>query len=138
MLKILIADDHAVARRGLHSLLSEALESVQVVETGLAALALEKAQAESWDLVLLDINLPDMSGLEVLRRLRRTHPNLPVLMLSAFSEDQYIYNSLKAGASGYMSKEAAADELVTALTAILNGSRYISPMAVSRLSLDDL
>jgi two-component system, NarL family, invasion response regulator UvrY len=138
MLKILIADDHAVVRRGLKSLLCETWADAQVTELGLARLALEKAQTEPWDLVMLDISMPDMSGLEVLRRLKKAQPQLPVLILSSYADEQYIYRSLEAGASGYLTKEAASDELIAALSQILEGQRYLSPDVSKRLNLAGL
>lgn len=137
MLRILIADDHAIVRRGLKSLLCEAWPA-EVIEAGLARLALEKAQAERLDVVLLDISMPDMSGLEVLRRLKQSQPELPVVILSSYSDDHYIYKSLQAGAAGYLTKEAASDELITALNQIFEGQRYLSPALAKHLNLDEL
>jgi two-component system, NarL family, invasion response regulator UvrY len=125
-LKILIADDHAIVRKGLKDILREADEPASVAEAGTGAEALDKAKAEAWDVVVLDITLPDINGLEVLRRLKEMNPNLPVVMLSMHSSQQYVRNSLKAGASGYLSKESAPDELITALHSVLNGKQYLS------------
>lgn len=137
MLKILIADDHAVVRRGLKSLVTETWEA-DVAETAMARHALERALTESWDIVVLDISMPDMSGLEVLRKLKCDQPHIPVLILSNYADDHYIYNSLKAGAAGYLTKEAASDEFVAAITQLLKGQRYLSPSVSKRLNLDDL
>jgi two-component system invasion response regulator UvrY len=125
-LKILIADDHAIVRKGLKDILREADEPASVAEAGTGLEALQKAQSEAWDVVVLDITLPDINGLEVLRRLKEMKPELPVIMLSMHSSQQYVRNSLKAGASGYLNKESAPDELITALHAVLNGKSYLS------------
>ena len=126
MLKVLIADDHAIVRKGLRDILREASEEALVGEAsnGLEALAL--ALGEPWDVVVLDITMPGASGLAVLKQLKRDRPALPVLMLSMHSGDLYINGSLKAGASGYLSKETAPEELLTAIRAVLAGNTYIS------------
>lgn len=125
-LRILIADDHAIVRKGLKDILREADEPAIVEEAGTGHDALEKIQNNSWDVVVLDITLPDMNGLEILKRLKEMKPQLPVVMLSMHSSQQYVRNSLKFGASGYLNKESAPDELITALHAVLGGQRYLS------------
>ena len=137
MLKILIADDHAIVRRGLKDILREAAEPATVGEAGTGLEALEKAQSEAWDVVVLDITMPDMSGLEVLKRLKKAQPDLQVLMLSMHSSEQYVHRSLKAGASGYLSKESVPEELIIALHAILAGKRYLSRSLAERIKLVD-
>jgi DNA-binding NarL/FixJ family response regulator len=136
ILKILIADDHAIVRKGLKDILREAAEPATVEEAGSGREALEKALGDSWDVVVLDITMPDMSGLEVLRKLRRARPDLAVLMLSMHSDEQYVRSSLKAGAAGYLSKESAPEELITALHTILAGRRYVSRMLMDKSQLD--
>lgn len=135
MLKILIADDHAIVRRGLRDILREAAEPATVGEAGTGLEALEKAQSEAWDVIVLDITMPDMSGLEVLKRLKKAQPALQVLMLSMHSSEQYVQSSLKAGAAGYLSKESAPEELIIALHAILAGKRYLSRSLAERVKL---
>lgn len=137
MLKILIADDHAIVRRGLKDILREADEPARVDEAGSGKEALEKAEAEPWDVIVLDITMPDMSGLEVLRRIKGLRPNQPVIMLSMHMSEPYVYSSLKAGASGYLSKESAPEELLTALHSIMNGKRYLSKSLAGHIKLDD-
>ena len=126
MLRVLIADDHAIVRKGLRDILREASEEALVGEAsnGLEALAL--ARAEAWDVVVLDITMPGASGLAVLKQLKQEQPNLPVLMLSMHSGDLYVNGSLKAGASGYLNKESAPDELLTAIRVVMAGETYIS------------
>jgi len=137
MLKILIADDHAIVRSGLRDILREAAEPATVGEAGTGLEALAKAQSEAWDVVVLDITMPDISGLEVLKRLKKAQPALPVLMLSMHSSEQYVHSSLKAGAAGYLSKESAPEELIIALHAILAGKRYLSRSLAERIKLAD-
>ncbi len=136
MLKILIADDHAIVRRGLKDILREADEPAQVEEAGNGQEALDKAQAQTWDLIVLDITMPDMSGLEVLRRIKSLRPEQPVIMLSMHLSEPYIYSSLKAGASGYLSKESAPEELLSALHTIMGGQRYLSRSLMGHIKLD--
>ena len=137
MLKILIADDHAIVRKGLRDILREAAEPATVGEAGTGLEALEKAQSDAWDVVVLDITMPDISGLEVLKRLKKAQPALQVLMLSMHSSEQYVHSSLKAGAAGYLSKESALEELIIALYAILAGKRYLSRSLAERIKLED-
>jgi two-component system, NarL family, invasion response regulator UvrY len=137
MLKILIADDHAIVRRGLKDILREADEPASVDEAGSGQEALEKAQAADWDVIVLDITMPDMSGLEVLRRIRALKPQQRIIMLSMHMSEPYVYSSLKAGASGYLSKESAPEELLTALHSILQGKRYLSRSLAGHIKLDD-
>lgn len=127
MLRVLIADDHAIVRRGLKEILQEASDTTLVVgeaSTGLEAL--QQARAETWDVVVLDITMPDRGGLEILKALKHEQPRLPVLILSMHSGSHYVLGSLKAGASGYLNKEAAPEELVKAIETVLAGGRYIS------------
>src|SRR5258706_16317341 len=137
MLKILIADDHAIVRRGLKDILREADEPARVDEAGSGQEALEKAQAEDWDVIVLDITMPDMSGLEVLRRVKSLKTKQPIIMLSMHLSEPYIYSSLKAGASGYLNKESSPEELLTALHIILQGKRYLSRSLAGHIKLDD-
>jgi len=126
MLRVLIADDHAIVRKGLRDILREASEEALVGEASNGLEALELARAEPWDVVVLDITMPGASGLAVLKQLKHERPALPVLMLSMHSGDLYVSGSLKAGASGYLSKESAPEELLTAIRAVLAGHTYIS------------
>lgn len=136
MLKILIADDHAIVRKGLKEILREAEETTLVGEAQDSREALEKARAESWDVVVLDITMPGQSGLEVLKTLKREQPDLPVLMLSMHSSQYYILGSLKAGASGYLNKESAPEELVMAIRAAMDGQVYVSRALAEELGLN--
>jgi DNA-binding NarL/FixJ family response regulator len=126
MLNVLIADDHAIVRKGLKEILREASEETQVGEASNGAEALTLADSGPWDVVVLDITMPGQSGLEVLKQLKRLYPRLPVLMLSMHSGYHYVTGSLKSGASGYLNKETAPDELVTAIREAIAGRIYVS------------
>ncbi len=113
--RVLLVDDHPVVRRGLRELLSTAFPGVTIHEAGTGARAVGLIATEPWSLVLLDLSLPDYSGLEVLRRIRASKPTLPVLMLSMHAADRFARLAIAAGASGYVMKNAADDELVRAI-----------------------
>jgi DNA-binding NarL/FixJ family response regulator len=132
MLRVLIADDHAIVRKGLRDILREASEEALVGEASNGLEALELARAEPWDVVVLDITMPGATGLAVLKQLKHDRPALPVLMLSMHSGDPYVNGSLKAGASGYLSKESAPEELLTAIREVLAGGTYISESLKNR------
>jgi len=134
MLRILIADDHTVVRKGLRQILLEEFPTAEITETSDAAALFMKVLREEWDVVITDISMPDKSGLEVLQQIRRDYPRLPVLILSAHSEDQYAIRALKAGASGYLCKDSASEELVTAIRRILLGKKYITSSLAEKLA----
>ncbi len=133
-MKILIADDHEIVRRGLSSLLGDALPEAQLVEAsdGLAALA--QLDAEPFDLAVLDLNMPGMSGLDVLEDSRRRHPDTAVIVLTVFSEDAHAVRAYSLGAAAYLTKNQAADELLAAVRKVLAGGRYVSPATAERLA----
>jgi DNA-binding NarL/FixJ family response regulator len=136
MLKVLIADDHAIVRKGLREILREASEATTVGEASNGQEALDKINTEPWDVVVLDITMPGQNGLEVLKQLKRDRPQLPVLMLSMHSGYHYVLGSLKAGASGYLNKETAPEELVTAIRTAIGGGIYVSRSLADGLNLD--
>ena len=136
MLRILITDDHAVVRRGLKQVLEEEFDQVVFGEAQNTLEMLHHLQKEDWDVLILDITLPGRSGLEVLGELKLTHPNLPVLVLSMHPEDQYGIRVLKSGASGYMTKESAPDEIVMAIRKVLRGGKYVSTSLAERLAFN--
>jgi DNA-binding NarL/FixJ family response regulator len=135
-LKVLIADDHAIVRKGLRTILREASEEAVVGEAGNGQEALDKARTEAWDALVLDISMPDTSGLIVLQKLKQEKPQLPILMLSMHTDAQYVLRSLRFGASGYLSKESAPEELVTALRTVMAGGRYVSQAIKAALGLE--
>ena len=126
VLKVLIADDHAIVRKGLKEILRESTVETVVGEASNGHEALALAQSDPWDVIILDITMPGPNGLEVLRKLQRERPGVPVLMLSMHSGPAYVSGSIKAGAAGYLSKESAPDELIEAINTVLGGGTYIS------------
>jgi two-component system invasion response regulator UvrY len=136
MIQILIVDDHAILRRGLKEILEREFRDISIGGAGTAEEALTQLDSEKWDLVILDITMPGRSGLDVLRNLKALRPKLPVLVLSMHPEDQYGKRVLKAGASGYMNKESAPEELIKAVRKLLSGGRYVSPTLAETLAVD--
>ena len=133
MLKILLVDDHAIVRVGLKQMLADAFAQLEVTEVGTGQEALAKAQEASWDLVVLDINLPDTNGLDVLKKLKTLSTALPVVVLSFHPEEQYAVRALKSGASAYVTKDTAPQELATAIKTVLAGRQYVTPTLAERL-----
>ncbi len=134
MTRILIADDHELVRRGLKGILAEAFRDLLVEEAVDATQTLAAAEKKSWDAVLLDINMPGRSGLDALQDLKRAHPQLPVVVLSAFPEKDYAVRAFKLGAAGYVSKQGASTELLAALRKALSGGRYVTPVLAEALA----
>jgi two-component system invasion response regulator UvrY len=126
MASVLIADDHAMIRAGLRHYLEQDRSLRTIGETSTAAETLHQLSNAHWDLVILDINMPDRSGLDVLRDIRAHHPATIVLMMSAFAEKQYAVNVLRAGAAGYLAKDKAPEEFSRAVRTVLAGRRFIS------------
>jgi len=135
---VILVDDHALVRSGLRMLL-EAQPDIEIVseaETG--ADALQKVQSLQPDVVLMDIELPDMNGIEITRLIKRTVPNTAVLALTMYEKDQYFFEMLKAGASGYVPKRAAPDDLVAAIRTVSQGDVFLYPPLATRLVKDYL
>ena len=137
MTRILVVDDHALVRRGLIELLQSLPVGAEFGEAGTGADALTMALSESWDVVLLDLALPDRHGLDVLRELHAAKPKLPVLILTMFPEDQLALRVLEIGAAGYLTKESAPEELLLAIERVVAGHKYLSP-AMSQAIADGL
>lgn len=133
MIKILIADDHAIVRKGLIQILADGPNPITVDEACDGVEALAKAITVDYDLVLVDISMPGRGGLDVLKEIKSRKPSLPVLVLSMHSEEQYAVRALRAGAAGYVTKESAADELVTAIQMVLKGKKYVSAALAEKL-----
>jgi two-component system invasion response regulator UvrY len=134
MLKILIADDHPIVRRGLKQIIGE---TTDIVVSGEAADGLEvltKVRVGEYDVVLMDISMPVKNGIDVLAQLKYERPKLPVLMLSMHPEEQYAVQALKAGASGYLTKESAPNELVGAIRKVSTGGKYVSASLAEKLA----
>jgi len=134
MLRILIADDHPLFRRGLKQIIAETPDMVVADEAADGREALSKAATGDYDVVLLDITMPFHSGVDVLSQLRNERPTLPVLMLSMHPEEQYAVRALRAGASGYVTKESAPEELVAAIRKVSGGGKYVSASLAERLA----
>ncbi len=133
-LRILLTEDHVSTRLGLKQILQESFPRIQFGEAGGARETIVLLAARQWDLLILDISLPDQHGLDVLREVRRSHPALPVLIYSAHPEDQFGLHALRAGAAGYLTKERAPEELCVAVRTIMDRAKYISPSLAERLS----
>ncbi len=135
MATVLIVDDHAVVRGGLRQFLAGTDDLEITAEAASGAEAVDLVKNGEWSLVLLDIALPDLSGLEVLKRIKRLQPGLPVLIFSMFSEDEFAIPSLEAGASGYLNKDSPPSQILGAIRTVVEGARYISPtLAEKRLA----
>jgi two-component system, NarL family, invasion response regulator UvrY len=133
-LHILLVDDHAIVRQGIRQLLIDRgiAREVAEAETGCEAVAaIDKA---SYDVILLDISLADMNGIEVLKRIKRKLPRTPVLMFSMYREDQYAVRALKAGAAGYLSKTVNAAQMISAIQQVAAGRKYVSPAMAEALA----
>jgi DNA-binding NarL/FixJ family response regulator len=136
MMRILIADDHALVRAGFRRFLEEDPAVTQIGEAASGRETLDRMREADWDLVVLDISMPDRSGIDILHHLRASYPKTRVLMLSGFPERQYAINVLRAGAGGFLSKEAAPEELVRAVKTVVSGRRYVSPALAELLASD--
>lgn len=126
MIRIFLADDHPVVREGIKTILSKSTDIILAGEADNGIDVVKKARQEKWDVLVLDLSLPGRSGLNVLKEIRTFSPILPILILSVHSEEQYALRVLKAGASGYMTKESVPEKLVQAIRKIHAGERYVS------------
>ncbi len=136
MVDILVVDDHAVVRAGVRYFVSDLPDMRIGAEAATAQEAMRLIRSRKFDIVLLDIAMPDKSGVDVLKQIKREKPELPVLMLSMHPENRYAVQILRSGASGYVQKEALATELVAAIQTIMKGHKYISPAVAELLTAD--
>lgn len=134
MTRVLIADDHEVVRRGLKQILTDEFAPVKIYEAHDSHETLQRVVEHPFDLVLLDINMPGRSGLEVLAEIRRHRPGMPVLILSASPEEDYALRCIKLGAAGYVNKQSASDELVSAVKKAMAGGKYVTPSVAEKLA----
>jgi two-component system, NarL family, invasion response regulator UvrY len=134
MIRVLIAEDHELVRRGVRGLLKDDFHDVVFGEALDAKQTLAAVEMQAWDLVLLDINMPGRNGLDVLQDLKRLYPELPVVILSAFSEKDFAVRAFKLGAAAYVSKDSAATELLAAARKALAGGRYVTPLLAEALA----
>jgi DNA-binding NarL/FixJ family response regulator len=135
-MNILIADDHAIVRKGLVQLLSEAIPNASISEVTNSNEVLDQVNKKKWDAILMDISMPGRNGIETLKQIRSNGVKTPILMLSAHPEDQYAVRVLKAGASGFLNKGSATEELLVAFHRILSGKKYVSAAIAEKLAED--
>ena len=133
MLKVLIADDHAIVRKGLKQLILEEFPSAEIGEVGDVESLVNLVIRDRWDIVICDISMPGRSGLEALQQIKEIKPSLPVLIISMHPEDQYAVRVFRAGASGYLSKDAVHQELISAIRTLQNGRKFITPGIAEKL-----
>jgi len=136
MVRVLLADDHAVVRAGLREILADTGDIAVAGEAANGQEVLALIRAHDYDLAVLDMSMPGRSGIDLIKQVKSEKPKLRILILSMHSEQQYAVRALKAGASGYLTKESAADELVAAIRRIAGGGAYVSPETAERLALD--
>ena len=134
MIRVLIVDDHAIVRRGLRQIVAETGDIVVNGEAETGSQAIKTARQEDFDVMLLDISLPDKNGIEVLKQIKKEQPKLAVLMLSMHGEREFAVRALKAGASGYLTKQSAPAQLVTAIRHVAAGKKYVSPALAEELA----
>jgi DNA-binding NarL/FixJ family response regulator len=134
MYKFLVADDHAIVRKGLADILCDEFPSSVVREVANSHQVMDQVRNETWDVILLDISMPGRNGIDTLKQLRAEGIKTPVLMLSMHSEDQYAVRVLKAGASGFLNKETATEELLEAVRKVLSGKKYITSSLAEKLA----
>ncbi|MEW6054642.1 MAG: response regulator transcription factor [Nitrospirota bacterium] len=133
MIRILIADDHAIVRRGLKEIISETPDMLVAAEAESGYAAIQKVEENNYDVILLDISMPGKNGLDILKQIKRKNPKLPILMLSVHPEEQYAVRSFRAGASGYLTKGSAPDELIAAIRKISKGGKFVNASLAERL-----
>lgn len=133
MIEVLVVDDHAVVREGLKQVLSENQDILVAGEASCGKDVLSQVKSRNWDVVVLDISLPDISGFDLLKTLKKLRPEMPVLILTMHGEEQYALRTYKAGAAGYLTKETAPDQLVNAIRKVAAGRKYVTPSLAERL-----
>ena len=134
MIRVLLVDDHTILREGLKQILSECSDMVVGGEADNGLDAVKKIREADWGVVVLDMSMPGRSGIELIRQIRGEKPKLPILILSMHKEDQYAVRTLKAGASGYLTKESASSQLVSAIRKVAGGGFYVSPEMAEKLA----
>jgi len=134
MIRVLICDDHAIVRQGLRQIIDEQQDMNTVAEAGGYPDVMKQLREHQADLVLLDISMPGKNGIEILKLVKKEFPKLVVLVLSMYPEDQYAVRAIRAGASGYLTKQSAADQLITAIRQVSAGRKYITPELAQALA----
>ncbi len=133
-LRFIVADDHAIVRKGLSQILTDEFVGANITEAKDGQSVLRQIRSKDFDLLICDISMPGVSGLELCKRVRELQPVLPVLVLSMHAEETYAIRALKAGASGYLTKESAPEELITAIYYILSGKKYVTSSLASLMA----
>lgn len=133
-IRVLIADDHAIVRQGLRQILSDTPDLTVSGEAENGVQAVQMVRAGEWDVVLMDVSMPDRNGIDALKIIKKEFPRLPVLILSMYPEEQYAIRALKAGAAGYLTKQSAPELLVTAIRQVASGKKYVSPSLAEELA----
>lgn len=133
-MRILCVDDHAIFRQGVKQILLNYDRQLKIGEAATADAAMQLVRESRWDIVILDLSLPDRSGLQLLTELKRDHPELPVIVLTMHAEDEYAVRALRMGASGYMTKESAPEELIAAIQKVIRGGRYMTPELAEKIA----
>lgn len=131
--RLLLVDDHTIVREGLKRVLESNCGGWQVAEASSGHQALETLRSQAFDVAIVDLSMPGMSGLDLIRRIRTEHPGMAVLVLSMHAEEQYAMRSFKAGANGYVTKDSAAEELVTAVLKVVAGGAYVTASLAERV-----
>ncbi|MBT0961710.1 response regulator [Denitromonas iodatirespirans] len=133
-IRVMIADDHAIVRQGLRQILSD-IEDMEVAGEACNGVdALQLSRDGQWDVVLMDVSMPDRNGIDALKLIRKEQPKLPILILSMYPEEQYAIRALKAGAAGYLTKQSAPEQLVTAIRQVASGKKYVSASLAMELA----
>ncbi len=133
-IRVLIADDHSIVRRGLKQILSDTADLVVTGEAEDGVKALHMVRQGEWDVVLMDVSMPERNGIDALKLIKKEYPKLPVLVLSMHPEEQYALRALKAGAAGYLNKQGAPEQLVHAIRQVAAGKKYVSPAVAEELA----
>lgn len=134
MIRVLVVDDHNLIRQGIKQILEDTLDIRVAGEASTGHEALEKIRERDWDVVLMDISMPDGSGFETMSQVRSLHPNLPVLMLSMHPEEEFAIRAFRSGASGYLGKDTAANELISAIRKVASGGKFVTPAVAEKLA----
>ncbi|WP_447578400.1 response regulator [Achromobacter kerstersii] len=136
MITVMLADDHTLLREGLRRLLEQAGDIAVQGEAANGAEALKLLEQRAWDLLVLDMSMPGRNGVDLIRQIKSGHPDVPILVLTMHGEQQYAIQAIKAGASGFLTKDSAAEELVQAVRKVAGGGRYLSPSLAESIAFD--
>jgi two-component system, NarL family, invasion response regulator UvrY len=134
MLRALCVDDHAIFRQGVKQILAQYDRHLTIGEASTAAEAMRLVREDRWDVVILDLSLPDRSGFQLLTELRHEEPELPVVVLSMHADDEYAIRAVRGGAAGYVTKESAPEELIVALKKVMRGGKYMTPALAEKVA----